>query len=114
MTALERRPVFQSTARDFIEKAILEDRSFLAAFDPARDLEAFEQAWARRNSGASSEVHAFEPHYENSPVVWGPDGGCCSAHGRHSFVARPGHHLAPQLLSTVVTCSRNWEAALAC
>jgi 2-polyprenyl-6-methoxyphenol hydroxylase-like FAD-dependent oxidoreductase len=96
----ERRPVFQSTARDFIEKAILEDRRFLAAFDPARDLEAFEQAWAQRNSGASSEVHAFEPHYEGSPVVWGPDGGCSSARGRHSFSARPGHHLAPQPMST--------------
>jgi len=96
----ERRPVFQSTARDFIEKAILEDRNFLAAFDPARDREAFERAWAQRHSGASSEVHAFEPHYEGSPVVWGPEGGCCSARGRHSFIARPGHHLAPQLLST--------------
>jgi len=92
--------VFQSTARDFIEKAILEDRNFLAAFDPARDREAFERAWAQRHSGASSEVHAFEPHYEGSPVVWGPEGGCCSARGRHSFIARPGHHLAPQLLST--------------
>ena len=96
----ERRPVFQSTARDFIEKAILEDRRFLAAFDPARDLEAFERAWAQRNSGSSSEVHAFEPHYEGSPVVWGPDGGCSSARGRHSFSARPGHHLAPQPMST--------------
>ena len=96
----ERRPVFQSTARDFIEKAILEDRRFLAAFDPARDRGAFDQAWAGRSSGASSDVYAFEPNYEGSPVVWGPDGGCCSARGAHSFVARPGHHLAPQVLST--------------
>ncbi len=95
----ERRPVFQSTARDFIENAILEDRRFLAAFDPARDREAFERAWALRSSGASSEVHAFEPNYEGSPVVCGPDGGSCSARGKHSFVARPGHHLAPQSLS---------------
>jgi 4-hydroxyisophthalate hydroxylase len=96
----ERRPVFQSAARDFIERAILEDRKFLATFDPTRDLAEFEQAWARRSSGASSEVHAFEPNYEGSPVVSGPDGGRCSARGTHSFVARPGHHLVPQPLST--------------
>jgi len=95
----ERRPVFQSAARDFIERAILEDRRFLAEFDPARDRDAFEQAWARRSSGTSSEVHAFEPNYEGSSVVWGPDGGDCSARGTHSFVARAGHHLAPQRLS---------------
>ncbi len=33
----ERRPVFQSTARDFIEKAIETDRKFLEAFSPERD-----------------------------------------------------------------------------
>jgi 2-polyprenyl-6-methoxyphenol hydroxylase-like FAD-dependent oxidoreductase len=95
----ERRPVFQSAARDFIERAILEDRDFLAAFDPTRDLAAFEQAWAQRSSGASSEVYAFEPNYEGSAVMWGPDGGVCSARGTHGFAARAGHHLAPQPLS---------------
>ena len=33
----ERRPVFASTAHDFIEKAIESDREFLAKFDPAVD-----------------------------------------------------------------------------
>ncbi len=33
----ERRPVFASTAQDFIEKAIESDRTFLAEFDPATD-----------------------------------------------------------------------------
>jgi 2-polyprenyl-6-methoxyphenol hydroxylase-like FAD-dependent oxidoreductase len=97
---LERRPVFQSAARDFIERSILDDRSFLATFDPTRDRQAFEQAWAQRSSGAVSEVHAFEPNYEGSPMVWGPEGGTCSARGKHSFVAKPGHHLAPHPLST--------------
>jgi hypothetical protein len=96
----ERRPVFQSTARDFIERAILEDRKFLGTFDPTLDRSAFEQAWAQRSSGASSEVYAFEPNYEGSRVVWGSDGRDCSARGAHSFVARAGHHLAPQPLST--------------
>ncbi len=37
----ERRPVFISTARDFIEKAIESDRDFLAAYDPVTDKAAF-------------------------------------------------------------------------
>jgi 2-polyprenyl-6-methoxyphenol hydroxylase-like FAD-dependent oxidoreductase len=96
----ERRPVFQSTARDFIEKAIADDRSFLAQFNPARDQAGFERAWAQRKSGARSEVHVFEPNYEGSPLVWGPPGGCCSARGSHALRARAGHHLAPQPLSS--------------
>ena len=95
----ERQPVFASTARDFIAKSIEEDRAFLAAYDPARDRLAFEAKWRERQSGAKSEVGAFEPNYEGSPVVAGPAGGLCSAVGAHRFAARPGHHLAPQPLS---------------
>jgi 2-polyprenyl-6-methoxyphenol hydroxylase-like FAD-dependent oxidoreductase len=96
----ERRPVFTSTSRHFIEKTIADDRAFLAAFDPTRDRATFERAWAARGSGAASEVMAFEPHYEGSPVVWGPPGALCSAVGFHAFAARAGHHLAPQPLSS--------------
>jgi 4-hydroxyisophthalate hydroxylase len=96
----ERRPVFQSTARDFIEKAIETDRNFLERFDPERDREAFERAWALRQTRASAEVHAFEPNYEGSPIVWGSAGRRCSAVGSHAFKARAGHHLAPQPLSS--------------
>ena len=95
----ERQPVFASTADDFIEKSIHVDRDFLAAFDPARDKAAFEAQWAVRQSGAVSEVGSFEPHYEGSPIVAGPPGGRSSTLGSHSFVARAGHHLAPQMLS---------------
>jgi hypothetical protein len=49
--------------------------------------------------GAASEVNAFEPNYEGSPVIWGPAEASCSAIGTHSFTARPGHHLAPAPLS---------------
>jgi 4-hydroxyisophthalate hydroxylase len=42
----------------------------------------------------------YEPHYEGSPIVFGPPGGASSAHGSHTFKARAGHHLPPQLLST--------------
>jgi len=96
----ERRPVFESTARDFIEKAIKDDREFLEGFDPRRDPAEFEQKWSERRSGARSEVHSFAPHYEGSPIVWGPPGGRCSAAGAHSLKAQPGHHLAPQSLSS--------------
>ena len=94
----ERQPVFRSTARDFIAKSIQVDRDFLAAFDPARDRAAFDREWENRRTGARSEVGAFEPHYEGSPVVHGPPGGVCSAVGAHALAARAGHHLAPQRL----------------
>ena len=82
-----------------IEASIEADRDFLVSFDPARDRAAFEKSWAERGSGARAEVDSFEPHYEGSAVVDGPVGGHCSAHGSHMFIARPGHHLAPQPLS---------------
>lgn len=93
----ERRPVFASTARDFIEKAIESDRAFLEAHDPQRDRAAFEEEWAARGSGARSEVNAFEPNYRGSSLVLG-GGGETNAIGGHSFKARPGHHLAPRQL----------------
>ena len=32
--------------------------------------------------------------------MFGPPGGVSSAHGSHTFKARAGHHLPPQLLSS--------------
>lgn len=95
----ERRPVFASTARDFIEKAIESDRAFLAAFAPERDLAAFEREWTARGSGARAEVNAYEPNYAGSSIIQEGSGGSPSAVGGHSFAARPGHHLAPQPLT---------------
>ena len=98
----ERRPVFRSTIDDFIAKSIENDRTFLDAYDPERDRAAFEKAWQERAAGAAGEVNSFEPNYEGSPVVW-PNAaadGICSAKGSHLFEARPGHHLAPALLSS--------------
>lgn len=96
----ERRPVFASTIDDFIAKSIETDRAFLEAFDPMRAPVAFEAAWAERSQGAVGEVHAFEPHYEGSPIVWQDTkaGHVCSAKGSHQFKARTGHHLAPVML----------------
>jgi len=104
----ERRPVFRSTIDHFIAKSIEDDRQFLESHHPERDLAAFEAAWAERAQGAVGEVHAFEPNYEGSPVVHQPEEAAdhprmCSAQGTHKFDARPGHHLAPAVLS----CGKN-------
>ena len=98
----ERRPVFRSTIDDFIAKSIENDRTFLDAYDPERDRAAFEKAWQERAAGAAGEVNSFEPNYEGSPVVWpnAATDGVCSAKGSHLFEARPGHHLAPAILSS--------------
>jgi 4-hydroxyisophthalate hydroxylase len=94
----ERRPAFQSTAQDFIAKAIETDRAFLQAFSPEHDRTAFEDEWKARQSRARSEVNAFEPNYEGSSIVFGPAGAACSALGSHMVRARAGHHLAPHVL----------------
>jgi 2-polyprenyl-6-methoxyphenol hydroxylase-like FAD-dependent oxidoreductase len=96
----ERRPVFRSTIDDFIARAIENDRDFLARHDAVRDPNGFAVALAARAQGAVGEVHAFEPHYEGSPLVSRPGGapGVCSAKGSHRFEARAGHHLAPAVL----------------
>lgn len=89
----ERRPVFASTARDFIDRFIREDRAFLARHDPERDRADFERHWFARNEGDDA-VFGFAPHYEGSPLVAGGSGQSGAA-GGHDFRARAGHHLAP-------------------
>lgn len=89
----ERRPVFASTRDEFIERAILVDREFLASVSPIDDRVAFERAWDARRSDSIDEVDRFEPNYEGSPIIGGP--GAPSAAGSHRATARRGHHLAP-------------------
>jgi len=97
----ERRPVFASTIDDFIAKSIETDKEFLEKFDPLKDQASFEHAWAQRSQGAIGEVHAFEPNYEGSPIVWHNQAASriCSAKGSHLYKARAGHHLAPAMLA---------------
>lgn len=94
----ERRPVFVSTARDFIAASIQRDRDFLATFAPDHDAAAFAREWAVRAAAAKDEIDRFSPHYESSPVLCG--GGVSSAVGEHRRRVRAGHHLAPGLLSS--------------
>ena len=94
----ERQPVFEETGR-LIADRIGADAAFFERYSPARDRAEFERAWDRM-AGDSAAIQSYEPHYEGSPVVWGPADGACGVRGRHSFAARAGHHLAPQPLST--------------
>ncbi|MCG6856983.1 MAG: FAD-dependent monooxygenase [Salaquimonas sp.] len=95
----ERRPVFASTARDFIARYIEKDRQMLADFSPEKDLHAFLTAWQER-AGDTWDVDAFEPNYEGSPIVAGAAGASPSAVGSHQHRAQAGHHLSPQTLSS--------------
>jgi len=96
----ERQPVFRDVAEDFIAARIREEGDFLARYIPDRDRAEFEAAWAAREGDLGQRVNRYEPNYEASPIVVGLPGGTTSAHGDHSFKARPGHHLAPQPLSS--------------
>jgi len=96
----ERRPIFKETGDDFIAAGIERDRQFLDRYDPERDRAEFERAWKEHAGAAAPRVLTYEPHYEGSSVVFGPPHGVCSAHGEHTFKARAGHHLPPQLLSS--------------
>ena len=96
----ERHPVFRETAEDFIAARIEQDRAFLENHSPERDRTAFERAWSERMTNVSARAQVYEPHYEGSSVVMGPPGAVCSAHGKHTFAARAGHHLPPQSLTS--------------
>jgi 4-hydroxyisophthalate hydroxylase len=96
----ERRPIFKETAENFIEAGIRRDKEFLSRYSPERDRAEFERAWKEHANAAAPRVLTYEPHYEGSPIVFGPPDGRSSASGSHTFRARAGHHLPPQLLSS--------------
>jgi 4-hydroxyisophthalate hydroxylase len=96
----ERRPVFKGTAEDFIEVGIRRDREFIRRYSPERDPVEFARAWQEHTNASAPNVLTYEPHYEGSPIVCSPPGGVSSARGSHTFKARAGHHLPPQLLSS--------------
>jgi 4-hydroxyisophthalate hydroxylase len=95
---LERHPVFAGTGAA-ITAGIADDRAFLERYSPQRNRSEFELAWSGRTAG---EVAApwYEPHYEGSPIVWGHAGSVSGVRGQHTFAVRPGHHLAPAMLSS--------------
>jgi hypothetical protein len=96
----ERRPIFTEVAEDFIAARIRNDGAFLARYSPERDKAEFEAAWKNQESDVGNRAQVYEPSYEGSPAVIGPPGGRSTAHGKHVFFARAGHHLVPQALSS--------------
>jgi len=94
----ERRPIFVETGQA-ITDGIGRDRAFLERYSPHRDRNEFEKAWGGLTAGDTAPT-SYEPHYEGSPIVWGPAGSTCGVRGQHRFEARAGHHLAPALLSS--------------
>jgi hypothetical protein len=97
----ERQGVFADIGQNIIAAQIERDRLWLERWRPEDDRAAFEAAFAEiAGSGAELAARDYEPHYEGSDIVAGPPGAVISAHGEHTFRARPGHHLAPVALSS--------------
>jgi 4-hydroxyisophthalate hydroxylase len=96
----ERRPIFVETGEAMIAGGIERDRQWLEKYNPDKDKAEFERAWAEYGALWGARPQTYEPHYEGSPMVIGPQGGVCSIHGRMSFKAEAGHHLAPRDLSS--------------
>lgn len=97
----ERRPIFEETGEVMIAGGIDQDRVWLERYNPEKDRAEFERAWAEYGATRMMRPReSYEPHYEGSSIVMGPDGGVCSIHGRMSFKAEAGHHLAPRQLSS--------------
>jgi 2-polyprenyl-6-methoxyphenol hydroxylase-like FAD-dependent oxidoreductase len=97
---LERRPIFEQTGEVMIAGGIERDRAWLERYNPALDKAEFERAWAEFGNSWGMRPQTYEPHYEGSSVMIGPADGRCSIHGRMSFKAEAGHHLAPKPLSS--------------
>lgn len=96
----ERRPIIEQTSDRIIAGGIEKDRDWLNACTSAETSEAFEQVWADFGAQITGYVKTYEPHYEGSPIVFGPPGGSTDIAGEHVFTARAGHHLPPRALAS--------------
>jgi hypothetical protein len=96
----ERRPIFVETGEAMIAGGIERDREFLERYNPERNREEFEEAWAEMAGGRNALNRSYEPHYEGSAVMMGPEGAVNSIHGTHTHAAKAGHHLSPRSLSS--------------
>lgn len=105
---VERRATFVSTSDTFIAGPIAFDAQFLSNYSPSRGELAFKQAWSKRADHAKEAVYKFAAEYVGSPVIAGPAQISVgekqfsepSAVGGHSFVATPGFHMPPAMLSS--------------
>jgi 2-polyprenyl-6-methoxyphenol hydroxylase-like FAD-dependent oxidoreductase len=95
----ERRPIFLETGEDIIVGGIQRDGRWLDTYNPNMDKEAFEAAWAQRLA-ATEDPWPYVVNYQGSSIVVSPQGGAPGVHDEYVDTARPGHHLAPSLLSS--------------
>jgi 2-polyprenyl-6-methoxyphenol hydroxylase-like FAD-dependent oxidoreductase len=95
----ERRPIFLQTGEDVIAGGIQAEGRWLNQHNPELDLADFETAWAKLVE-STDDASNYEVNYEGSSIVINPGGGETGVHSDHSLKARPGHHLAPQLLTS--------------
>ena len=96
---VERRPIFVETGEAMIAGSIERDRAFLERYSPRASRDEFERAWNELKYETLGRRQSYEPHYEGSPIVVGPEGGVCSIHGKASPEALAGHHLMPLTLA---------------
>jgi 2-polyprenyl-6-methoxyphenol hydroxylase-like FAD-dependent oxidoreductase len=96
----KRRPIFWETGEKVIAGGIKEDGSFLVNNSPERDLGTFLEGWKQLEERESIKYTAYEPHYDGSNVVLGAPLQTTGVDALHSKRAQPGHHLAPQVLSS--------------
>ncbi|HUY07035.1 MAG TPA: FAD-dependent monooxygenase [Acidimicrobiales bacterium] len=95
----ERHPIFAETGDDVIGRWIDDDAEFFSRYDPNVNEPAFEKAWNSRTGGEFAPPW-YEPRYDGSSVIVGATSKDIGIHGEHTFLAQPGHHLAPCRLSS--------------
>ena len=96
----ERQQVAASTAGEFIDSRISEERELFDRIHPESDAGEFAQSWADYARAANSHLVSYAPHYEGSSVIEGPPGGVPGARAARSDRARPGHYLPPWRLAS--------------
>ena len=100
LAELHRRAAARSSrrpARISSRPAFRRDADFLARYSPDKDRAEFERAWKDHAGAAAPRVLTYEPHYEGSPIVFGPPGAASAAPAA----------LTPSRPAPAITCRRN-------
>ena len=96
---VERREIFISTLKTFIDRLITDDKEFINKFNPAWDKAEFEKGWNQFARVANADVGLYCPSYAGSKLIPGTEKATMSAAGQHRYEAHSGEHLSPTTLS---------------
>lgn len=96
----ERQAVARSTAEEFIDNRISEDRDLFDRIDPHRDAAEFARGWEAYARAGDRHLNRYAPHYAGSTAIEGPPGGVTGARSERTGRARPGHYLPPWRLAS--------------